>query len=75
MTKTEIATLQAVIRRLKCEPVRWQDGTLRPGEADEVREALRGPAALYLDTWVIPALEMLLPGENRDPELARRIAS
>lgn len=34
---------------------------LRGGRAtDEVRAALTGPCRLYLETWVIPALELLI---------------
>ena len=34
---------------------------------------LTGPARVYLETWVIPALEMILPGEKRDTRLARSL--
>lgn len=30
---------------------------------------------LYLDTWVIPALRLLLPGEIRNPELASKLSA
>ena len=66
MTPSEIATIQNVIRRLR------GDERASPG----VRAALTtGPAKLYLQTWVIPALELLLPGEKRDPRLARDLSS
>jgi hypothetical protein len=41
-------------------------------ETEDVREALIETAGLYLDTWVIAALERLLP-ESRDPVLALRL--
>lgn len=75
LSNTEQEVIQNVISRLRCEPVKLQNGTTMNGEADEVREALTGPAKLYLDTWVINALEMLLPGERRNPQLARRLSS
>ena len=56
------------------EPVRHPDGSMHRGEGDEVYNALKGGARLYLDTWVIPALEMILPGEGRDVDLARRLS-
>lgn len=67
MTKSEIEVLRNVIARLKCEP--HANGEHR--EADCVRKALRGDAALalYLDSWVTPALEALLP-ESRNVKLA-----
>lgn len=71
MTKTEVAAIRAVIKRLRCEP----NGRGEPREADYVREALTGPARIYLDTWVTGALECLLPGPNYDPKLARDLAS
>lgn len=77
MTKTEERVLRNVIRRLKCEPIKnWGGvpGNTQQGESDEVRNALRGDAAIYLDTWVIPALELLLPGDRRDPALAQRLS-
>lgn len=65
MNKSEEQTIRNVIDALRCKP--RPDGSA--GEAEEVREALRGPARLYLETWVIGALECLLP-EQRDLKLA-----
>ncbi len=64
MTKTEEATIRNVIESLRGERA-----------SPEVKEALTGPAKLYLETWVIAALELLLPGPRRDPKLARRLSS
>lgn len=63
MTKAEIDTIQNVIGKLRGEQA-----------APEVKAALTGPAGLFLETWVISALELLLPGEKRDPALARRLS-
>ncbi len=68
MTKTEELVLRNVIARLQCKPM--PNGRHR--ETEEVREALTETAGLYLDTWVIAALERLLP-ESRDPVLALRL--
>lgn len=70
LSKTEQQVIENVIKRLKCQP--HPGGQSR--EADHVREALRGPAALYLETWVIPALELLLPGDKRSPQSALQIS-
>jgi hypothetical protein len=58
MTKSEEKVLRNIVRRLKGEHA-----------AEHVRAALTGPARIYLETWVIPALEHLLP-EKRDVKLA-----
>ncbi len=69
MNKTEEKIVRNVIARLRCD-VR-SDGSHR--EADQVRKALTGPAALYLDTWVTGALECLLD-ETRDLELGESLS-
>jgi hypothetical protein len=68
MTKTEELVIRNVIARLQCKPM--SNGHHR--ETEDVREALIETAGLYLDTWVIAALERLLP-ESRDPVLALRL--
>lgn len=77
LTKTEQQTIENVIARLRCDPIKNWGGTGEdhPGESDEVRAALTDPRVKrYLDTWVTGALALLLPGERRDPELARRLS-
>jgi hypothetical protein len=74
LTKTEEYVIRNLIKRLRCEPVKWQDGTEHPGEADKVRDALTGDAKLFLESWVIAPLELLLPGDDRDPELAWKLS-
>lgn len=69
LTASEEYVIKKVIARLECQP--RPDGS--EGESPEVREALRGPAKLYLETWVIPPLRMMLR-EHRDIELAQRMA-
>lgn len=68
LTQSEEYVIKKVIARLECQLRR--DGT--HGEADDVREALLGPAKIYLDTWVIAPLRMMLR-EHRDIELAQRM--
>lgn len=46
MNKTETQVVRNVIKRLRGERA-----------SGPVREALTGPARLYLETWVIPGLE------------------
>lgn len=62
MSKAEEQTIRNVIQRLKGE-----------GASQEVKAALTGPAAIYLNTWVIGALECLLP-ESRDLRLAVQLS-
>lgn len=75
----ESAVIAAVVARLECRP--HSDGF--QSAAPEVVEALRGPARLYLDTWVTGALRCLLPDPTaesaaspfgRDVDLAYRLA-
>jgi hypothetical protein len=58
VNSSEQQVIRNVIRRLRGEH-----------SSEEVTEALTGPARLYLETWVIPALELLMP-EHRDLKLA-----
>ncbi len=64
MTKSEEATIRNVIKKLRGEHA-----------APKVKEALTGTASLYLETWVISALELLLPGPKRNPKLAQELSS
>lgn len=69
LSRTEAKIIRNTIGRLRCA-VR-PDGSHR--EADTVRAALRGPAAIYVDTWIIGALECLLD-EARDLELGESLS-
>lgn len=45
-------------------------------QSEEVRAALTGPARLYLQSWIIPALELLLPeerAEHGEPDTRRAL--
>ena len=77
MNKTEIATIKNVIARLN----KPNCGCSNNMNADEVVKAanemgIEAVSRLYLNTWIIPALELLVT-EGRttsDLELARDIA-
>lgn len=79
MTKTEIKTIQNVINKLKKENLGCSlpSGTLAklPEQSEEHIDRIEYVSRLYLDTWIIPALELLLPGNRRNPELARDLAN
>lgn len=86
MTKTELRTIENIIARLR-EPnlgcchasamqhrvdalnTRDSDSKLREG-SDRQEVASR----IYVDTWIIGALECLLPGDGRDTALAERMS-
>lgn len=76
MTKTEEQTLRNIVARLKqpnlgCSFPESQAAAVAQLNAADVQCVGR----LYLETWMLPALELLLPGERRDPQLAQRISS
>lgn len=69
LTQSEEYVIKKAIARLECQP--RPDGTA--GESDEVRKALLDPnARIYLDTWVIAPLRMMLR-EHRNIELAQQM--
>ena len=69
MSATEAQTIRNVLRALRGERC-----------SEDVKAALTaGPTKLYLETWVIPALELILPeGRSptspRNPKLAEEIS-
>jgi hypothetical protein len=70
MTKGEQETIANVIRRLKG----GRDGNT-PSSSDEITAMLNNhQMRIWLDTWVIGALECLQPGESRDVDLAVRLS-
>ena len=75
MTKDEIATIQNIIRRLKQPNCGCSNGI---GTEELVAlansQGIEAVSRLYLDTWVVPALEQLLPGDKRNPKLARQLS-
>lgn len=70
LTKTETATIQNVITRLKKPNLGCHVDFEAKGIVDEMnKNGVEAVSRLYLDTWVIPALELLII-EKRDPKLA-----
>ena len=82
MTQTEIETIQNIIDRLSqpncgcCNGM----GTEKIVEAankfggGEHFTRMEVVSRLYLDSWVIPALMLLLPGDRRNPQLANKLS-
>lgn len=83
LSKTEQRVIQHIINRLKEENLgsagyhpeqlelmkmlnSWEDQLGR-------RKQIECVSRIYLDSWIIPALEHLLPGPDRDPELAEKL--
>jgi hypothetical protein len=75
MTNKEQQTIRNIIYRLSLP--NCGSGN-RIGTEKLVAEAnaaeIEAVSRLYLDSWVIPALRMLLPGEDRNVDLACRIS-
>jgi hypothetical protein len=86
MTKDETATIENLIARLSeencgCHP---GPGVIAKIEAAGIRTKpdpdkttateYAVVSRIYLNTWIIPALQMLLPGADRDPKLARSMS-
>lgn len=75
MTKGEIETLKNIILRLQQPNLGCSHG---PGRESLVLEAnsqgLHVTSDVYLNTWIISSLEMLLPGPHRDVDLAVRMS-
>lgn len=75
MTKGEIETIRNIIARLKKPNCGCSNGIgLESIVAAANAKGIEAPSRLYLDTWVIGALECLLPGEGRDVDLAARLS-
>lgn len=60
MNPTEKRALRKVIARLRVEA---------EGVSPHVKEALRGPARLYVETWVLGPLELLIKEDRTLAEL------
>ena len=74
LTKTEAATIHNVIKRLKKPNCGCSNGIGTEAIVKAVNdEGIEAVSRIYLDTWVIPALELLI-GENRDPKLAEDLS-
>jgi len=85
MTQAEIETLQNIIKRLRepnlgCsmgEPTCSRILALNASLSDDPRSQgmrLEVASRVYLNTWIIPSLEMLLPGPGRNTTLARSMS-
>lgn len=75
MTNGEVEVLRNIIKRLK-KPNCGCCNDLHVKElvAQLNAQSIEAVSRPYLDTWVIPALEALLPGDNRDVQLARDLS-
>ena len=74
LTKTEAATIHNLITRLKKPNCGCSNGIGTEAIVKAVNdEGIEAVSRIYLDTWVIPALELLI-GENRDPKLAEDLS-
>lgn len=73
LTKQEQTVIRNLIRRLKAPNCGCSHITAQSDEiADLNARGLEVPSRIYLDSWVIPGLEMLLP-ESRNVDLAERL--
>lgn len=68
MTKGEIQTIRNIVARMR-EPNMGCNGN--PEEDRNRLEVSR----IYLDTWLLAPLEMLLPGEERNVDLAESMSA
>lgn len=75
ITRKEQETIQNIIDRLSSPNCGCHNGM---GTGQLVAEAnakgIEAVSRLYLDSWVIPALRLLLPGEERNVDLAYRLS-
>jgi hypothetical protein len=74
MTKAELNTIRNIIARLNkqncgCSNAANADALVGLANAQNIQCVSR----IYLDTWVVGALECLLP-ESRDPRLAESLS-
>lgn len=75
MTKKEQEVLSNIIERLSAPNCGCHNGFWTEKIVAELNaRGIEAVSRLYLDTWVIPALRMLLPGEDRDIDLACRLS-
>lgn len=75
MTKKEQEAIQNVIDRLSSQNCGCHNGMGTEKLVAEVNaKRIEAVSRLYLDSWVIPALRLLLPGEDRNVDLACRLS-
>lgn len=65
MTKGEIETIRNIVERIRSERMGAAEGILSCTDKQNGR--------IYINSWIIGPLELLLP-ENRNVELARRLS-
>lgn len=75
LTMREQEAIQNVIDRLSspncgCHNGLWTEKLVEEANAKGIEAVSR----LYLESWVIPALKLLLPGESRNVDLACRLS-
>lgn len=76
LTQAEAATIENIIARLKEPNCGCSNGFGTEELVTQVNDlGIEAVSRLYLSTWIIPALELLLPGDERNPDLARRLSS
>ena len=75
MTKTEITTIKNVIERLK----KSRCGCAEPFPDEHKKHEYQVPgyegvSRIYLNECIIKPLEYLLPNDDRNPKLARKLS-
>lgn len=75
MTRKEQETIQNIIDRLSSPNCGCHNGIGTEKLVAEVNaKGIEAVSRLYLESWVIPALRLLLPGEDRNVDLAYRLS-
>jgi hypothetical protein len=80
MTKTELQVIRNIIRRLQSQNLGCSNSPAHDALVAQANAAgLEVASRHYLDSWVVPALELLLPdGEvesmRHDPKLAASLS-
>lgn len=75
MTKKELEVISNIIERLSAPNCGCHNGFETEKIVAEVNaKGIEAVSRLYLDTWVIPALRLLMPGEGRNVDLACRLS-
>ncbi|ABL96749.1 hypothetical protein BcepF1.018 [Burkholderia phage BcepF1] len=76
MTKTEIQALKNIAARLKEQNCGCSNSNRNAELVAECnKREIEAVSRIYLDTWIISALDLLIEGGNRNAELARSLSS
>jgi hypothetical protein len=76
MTGKEQKTIQNIIDRLSSPNCGCHNGIGTEKLVAEVNtKGIEAVSRLYLDSWVIPALRLLMPGVDRNIDLANRLSA